>query len=60
MKPIIRVKGVSKKYRLGARRAVPTTLRDTLAGAMRTPSRPSGVETTVRRPTTRRCGPCGT
>ena len=37
MKPIIRVKGVSKKYRLGARRAVPTTLRDALAGALRSP-----------------------
>lgn len=37
MKPIIRVEGISKKYRLGARRAGPTTLREAIAGAARSP-----------------------
>ncbi|HEX7318046.1 MAG TPA: ABC transporter ATP-binding protein [Pyrinomonadaceae bacterium] len=37
MKPIIRVEGVSKQYRLGARGAGPTTLRETIAGTVRSP-----------------------
>ncbi len=37
MRPIIRVEGISKRYRLGARRAAPTTLRDVIAGAARSP-----------------------
>ncbi|HEX8338418.1 MAG TPA: ABC transporter ATP-binding protein [Pyrinomonadaceae bacterium] len=37
MNPIIRVQGISKKYSLGARRAGPTTLRETVAGAARSP-----------------------
>jgi lipopolysaccharide transport system ATP-binding protein len=37
MKPIIRVECISKKYRLGARRAVQTTLRDTITVAARSP-----------------------
>ena len=37
MKPIIRVERVSKQYRIVARRAGPTTLRETIAGAARSP-----------------------
>lgn len=38
MKPIIRVESISKKYRLGGRRAAgPTTLRETIVGAARAP-----------------------
>ena len=37
MKPVIRVENISKKYRLGARRPSATTLRDSLAGALRAP-----------------------
>ncbi|MET0645767.1 MAG: ABC transporter ATP-binding protein [Pyrinomonadaceae bacterium] len=37
MSPIIRVESVSKKYRLGERRGAPTTLRETIAGAARSP-----------------------
>ena len=37
MNPIIRVQGVSKRYRLGARRAGPATLREAIAGAARSP-----------------------
>jgi lipopolysaccharide transport system ATP-binding protein len=37
MNPIIRVESISKKYRLGARRAGETTLREALAGAARSP-----------------------
>lgn len=37
MKPIIRVEGLSKKYRIGARRAAPTTLGETVARALRSP-----------------------
>ncbi|MDT7806290.1 MAG: lipopolysaccharide transport system ATP-binding protein [Acidobacteriota bacterium] len=37
MNPIIRVENVSKHYRLGARRAAQTTLRDAIAGAARSP-----------------------
>jgi lipopolysaccharide transport system ATP-binding protein len=37
MKPIIRVENVSKKYRLGARRAAQTTLREAITGVVRFP-----------------------
>jgi ABC-type transport system involved in cytochrome bd biosynthesis fused ATPase/permease subunit len=37
MKPIIRVENVSKKYRLGARRAAHTTLREAINGVVRSP-----------------------
>lgn len=37
MKPIIRVENLSKQYRLGARRAEQTTLRDAVAGTVRSP-----------------------
>ena len=37
MKPIIRVQGVSKKYRIGAPRPTSVTLRDTLTNMVRTP-----------------------
>ena len=37
MNPIIRVEGISKRYRIGARRAQPTTLREAIAGAARSP-----------------------
>jgi lipopolysaccharide transport system ATP-binding protein len=39
MKPIIQVEGVSKQYRLGARRAAYGTLRDSLTSVARTPLR---------------------
>ena len=37
MNPIIRVESISKQYRLGARGAGATTLRETIAGAARSP-----------------------
>ena len=37
MKPIIKVEGLSKQYRIGARRESFATLRDTIAGAVRAP-----------------------
>jgi homopolymeric O-antigen transport system ATP-binding protein len=37
MKPIIRVEGISKKYRLGARRVGQMSLRETIANAARAP-----------------------
>jgi lipopolysaccharide transport system ATP-binding protein len=37
MKPIIRVENISKKYRLGARSAAATTLRESVAGVLRAP-----------------------
>lgn len=39
MKPIISVENLSKKYRLGARRAVTSTLREAVTGAMTSPLR---------------------
>ncbi len=39
MKPIIRVENLSKQYRIGLRQASYTTLRESLAGAVRTPFR---------------------
>ena len=39
MKPIIRARGVSKQYRIGAARVAYGTLRDALAGAARAPFR---------------------
>jgi lipopolysaccharide transport system ATP-binding protein len=45
MKPIITVENISKRYRIGARRAAPTTLREAVAGAMSSPLRG------LRRPT---------
>ena len=37
MKPVIRVENLGKKYRLGARRRATATLRDAVAGALRSP-----------------------
>ena len=37
--PVIRVENIGKQYRLGARRARPTTLRDAIAGMVATPLR---------------------
>jgi lipopolysaccharide transport system ATP-binding protein len=37
MKPIIKVEGLSKQYRIGARQESFVTLRDTIAGAVRAP-----------------------
>ena len=37
MKPIIQVRGLSKRYRIGARRARYGSLRDSLAGLVRSP-----------------------
>ena len=42
MKPIVRVENLSKAYRLGAARAASGTLRETLAGAARSPLRAFG------------------
>jgi lipopolysaccharide transport system ATP-binding protein len=39
MKPIIKVEGLSKQYRIGAKQAPHLTLRESLSGAMRLPSR---------------------
>jgi ABC-type polysaccharide/polyol phosphate transport system ATPase subunit len=37
MKPIIKVEGLSKQYRIGARKERNDTLRDTIIGAVRAP-----------------------
>jgi lipopolysaccharide transport system ATP-binding protein len=53
MNPIIRVESLSKKYRLGERRGAPSTLRETITGAVRAPlaalkrRRGAGDETTL-------------
>ncbi|HEX8353974.1 MAG TPA: ABC transporter ATP-binding protein [Pyrinomonadaceae bacterium] len=49
MNPIIRVDGISKKYRLGARRAGQTTLRDVIADAARSPLAAFGRRGAARR-----------
>ena len=42
MSPIIRVENLGKQYRLGARRAAQTNLREAIAGAVRSPLRAFG------------------
>src|SRR5467141_2679930 len=39
MNPIVRIQNISKEYSIGARQAVPASLRETLAGAFRAPLR---------------------